>query len=164
MDFAETLNNIGFDWRLAIANLVNFLIILLILKKFAFEPIKKNLNERESKINKGIEDAQKAAAELQMAEKNRDKTLMNARLEADEMLAKATATSSKIIADAKKDSDEKIKDIVLRAKKVIDSEKQKMLTEVKAEVVHTVIQTTEKLIGKKLTAKDDQMIIKDLLK
>ena len=164
MDFAETLNNIGFDWRLAVANLVNFLIILFILKKFAFKSIKKALNERESKINKGVEDAQKAATELQMAQKNRDKTLMNARLEADKILAKATTTSSKIISDAKKASDEKIKDIVVKAKSLIEDEKQKMFAEVKGEVVRTVIQTTEKLIGKKLTEKDDQVIIKDLLK
>jgi F-type H+-transporting ATPase subunit b len=164
MDFAETLSNIGFDWRMALANLINFLIILVILKKFAFNSIRKTLTERQDKIEKGLEDAQKAATELQMAQSTRDKTLMNARLEADKILTATNEASSRIVAEAKQVCDQKQKEIVIKAKEVIESEKQKMLTEVKGEIVKTVIQATEKMIGKKLDPADDQALIKDLLK
>ena len=51
----EILGKIGFDWQVALASLVNFLIILFVLKKFAFKPIKKLIQERQNKINEGIE-------------------------------------------------------------------------------------------------------------
>ncbi|MFA7662567.1 MAG: F0F1 ATP synthase subunit B [Patescibacteria group bacterium] len=161
---SEILASLGFDWRVALANLVNFLIILFILKKFAFEPIKKTLTERQNKIERGLEDAQRAASELQTAEISRDKTLIEARVEANKIISEAVSTSTKIITEAKQMTDEKQKEIITRAKEVIESEKQKMLVEVREDVIKTVILATEKLIGKKLDSADDQKIIKELLK
>lgn len=54
------LQKIGFDWQVALANLVNFLIILFILKKFAFKPIKKIIEDRQDKINEGLLKAEEA--------------------------------------------------------------------------------------------------------
>ncbi|MBU4369492.1 ATP synthase F0 subunit B, partial [Patescibacteria group bacterium] len=59
MDLQRILGNLGFDWRMALANLVNFLIIFFVLKKYAFKPIKEKLEEREKKIKTGLEDAEK---------------------------------------------------------------------------------------------------------
>jgi hypothetical protein len=75
MDIGLILANLGFDWRVALANLVNFLVIILILKYFAFKPIAKIINEREDKIKKGIEDAERAATEFQMAKQVCEKTI-----------------------------------------------------------------------------------------
>jgi F0F1-type ATP synthase membrane subunit b/b' len=59
----EILGKIGFDWQVALANLVNFLIIVFLLKKFAFKPIAKIIQDRQNKINEGLENAKKAAEE-----------------------------------------------------------------------------------------------------
>lgn len=163
MDLAEVLKNIGFEWRMALANLVNFLIILFILKKFAFEPIKKKLEEREQKIEKGVEDAQRAATELQMAQTSRDKTLMNARLEGDKLITLASDKANKIIEQAKQAADEKQQEMIVKAKKILDEEKQKMLQSVKADVVETVIDATEKMIEQKLDESQDKKIVKDII-
>ena len=56
----EILSKIGFDYRVALANLVNFLIVLWVLQKFAFPKIQIVLAERQAKIRKGLADAEAA--------------------------------------------------------------------------------------------------------
>ena len=60
----EILQKIGFDWQVALANLVNFLIILFLLKKFAFKPIGKLIKDRQDKINEGLQKTKEAEARL----------------------------------------------------------------------------------------------------
>jgi F-type H+-transporting ATPase subunit b len=60
MDILEVLGKIGFDWRVALVNLFNFLIVFLILKKFAFKPIENILERRRKKIEQGLKDAKKS--------------------------------------------------------------------------------------------------------
>ncbi len=78
----EILGKIGFDWQVALANLVNFLIIFFILKKFAFKPIQKILKERQDKISEGLIKAQEADIRLKEVDQISKSKLKNADLEA----------------------------------------------------------------------------------
>src|SRR3989344_45130 len=64
VDIYGILQKIGFDWQVALANLVNFLIILFLLKKFAFKPIGKLIKDRQDKINEGLQKTKEAEARL----------------------------------------------------------------------------------------------------
>jgi len=125
MDIGAILTNLGFDWRVALANLVNFLIIVWILKKFAFKPIETAIKNREDKIKKGIEDAERATTEFQMAKQVCDKMISEAKTEANKIIASSQSQSEKIIAEAKVLQDEQTKQIILKAKKLIKQEKEK---------------------------------------
>ena len=159
----QILKNFGFDWRLALANLINFLIIVWLLKRYAFKPIKKILTERENKIKKGLEDAEKSATELQLSKQTSEKILLNARNEANEIIARVNKESEQIIAEGSKTADKKTKEIVNRSKQIIEQEKQKMLTEIKNEVVDLVINVSEKIIKQKTEQKEKELI-ENLLK
>ena len=89
MDLQRILGNLGFDWQMALANLVNFLIIFFVLKRYAFKPIKEKLEEREKKIKTGLEDAEKSATEWRMTQQTREKTLFDARKESNEIVGQA---------------------------------------------------------------------------
>ena len=65
--FDPIIKNLGIDWKIFLAQLVNFGIVFFVLKKFAFSPIQKLLKERQSKIEKGLNDATRSASELSMA-------------------------------------------------------------------------------------------------
>ena len=69
----EAALNIGFDWRMALAQLVNFLIIFYLLKRFVWGSIKKTLAERKAKIDKGLEDAEAAEGLQLKAEQDYEK-------------------------------------------------------------------------------------------
>ena len=74
----EILGKIGFDWQVALANLINFFIVFLLLKKFFFKKIKETIRERRNKIEKGLEDAEKAAESLKSAEIEKDSIVKEA--------------------------------------------------------------------------------------
>jgi len=156
----KILENFGFDWRLALANLINFLIIVWLLKKFAFKPIRKILDERENKIKKGIEDTEKSAQELQLTKQTSEKTLLNARNEANEIIARANKESEKIIAEGAVVAEQKTKEIINLAKQAVEQEKQKMMAEIKGEVVELVIDVSEKIIKQKTIGNEKELIEK----
>ncbi len=164
MDLGQISANLGFDWRVALANLANFLIIVWVLKRFALKPIEKIIKEREDKIKKGIEDAEKSSTELQMAKQTGEKTIMEARSQANVIIATAQKESEKIIVESKTLKEEQAKQIVAEANKIIQQEKQKMLVDLKKEVANLVIDATEKFIKEDLTKEKQEEIIKKLIK
>ena len=78
----EILQKIGFDWQVALANLVNFLIILFLLKKFAFKPIAKLIKDRQDKISEGLQKAKEAEVRLKEVDQIAKNKLKNADLQA----------------------------------------------------------------------------------
>lgn len=163
MDVGQIMGNLGFDWRMALANLANFLIIFWILKRYAFKPIAEKLKAREDKINKGLEDAEKAATELTMSKQKGEETVMEARSKANGIVAAAHEESEKIVAKAKADGEEKTKELLEKAKKVIEGEKIKMLAELKAEVVGLVVSAVEKIVTKEMDKESQEKLIKQML-
>ena len=164
MDIGQILANLGFDWRVALANLANFLVIVWILRRFAFKPIARIVKEREDKIKKGVEDARKAETELQMAKQISEKTAIEARGEANKIIASAQKESERIISESKLINEEQAKQIMAKADKAIQQEKQKMLGDLRKEVVDLVIATTESFLKEDLTKDKQEGIIKRLAK
>ncbi len=164
MDILEILSNLGFDWRVALANLANFLIIFWLLKHFALKPIEKMLNERQSKINKGIEDAKKASTELQMAKQTSEKVILEARQEANRIIASTRQETEKITAESKFLQEEQAKQIAVKAEKLILQKKEKMMQDVKSQIAELVITATKKFIKEDLTKEKQKEIIKRMSK
>jgi F-type H+-transporting ATPase subunit b len=82
----EILGKIGFDWRMALFSLLNFLIIYYILKKFFFDMIVKSIDERQKKVKEGVENYEKAKTELGMAENNAKKIIDDAKKDANKLI------------------------------------------------------------------------------
>ena len=86
---------LGVDLKLLIAQIVNFLIVMLVLWKFAYNPILNMFNERKEKIEKGLSDSEEAGVRLKKAETEAEKVMEKAYSDANEILknAKAAATA-----------------------------------------------------------------------
>jgi len=164
MDIGQILGNLGFDWRVALANLANFLVIVWILKRFAFKPIEKIIKERKSKIEKGVQDAEKASSELQMAKQTSENTVMESRSQANKIIAEAQKQSEKIISESKITQEEQAKQIMSDTDKSIQQEKQKMMGDLKNELADLVIATTKKFLKEDMTKEKQEEIIKKLIK
>lgn len=162
MNILEILGNLGFDWRMALASLINFLIIFWLLKKYAFGPIQAAIDAREEKIKQGLEDAERAASEVTMAKENYNKKLEEAKQEANKIIAGATEQGKEIIAKSTEDAYSKAAKIITDAKAIIYKEKESMLAEVKKETVSLGIQIAEKILNEKLDEKHDAELIKKL--
>lgn len=109
----EILNEFGFKPELFAAQIVNFLILAFIFKKYLYKPILKVLKEREEKIKKGLEDAQQATTLKLETEEQRENILKKTRVEAEKLISEAKKAAEeekeRIIQNARTESDKIIK-------------------------------------------------------
>lgn len=155
----ELIKTFNIEWQLVVAQLVNFAIVLFVLYKFAYGPILKMMTERTEKIEKGIKDAENAGAKLtEIAEKEKA-VLVEARKQAQEIVASAEAVAVKnkeeLIVAAKEQSEK----ILADAEKKIEMEKNKMMQEVKGQIAELVVAAAGKLIAEKIDGEKDKELI-----
>jgi F-type H+-transporting ATPase subunit b len=159
----ELFKTFHVDIKILIAQIINFVIVLVVLFKFAYRPLLKIMNERTGKIEKGLEDAKKAQEQLENAEKDREKRLIQAKKEAKTILEEAQKMAEKNKEETINNAKEESQKVVEQAKSQIAQEKEKMLREVKGEIGNLVVLATEKLISLKIDkTKDGEMINKTI--
>ena len=164
MDLLSVLGNIGFDWKLALANLVNFLIIYYLLKRYAFEPIAKIINERKQKVEEGIEMTKKAEEELETSQKERESIISDAKHESNEIVAKAHEQAKALREHANTQSAKDKDEMLSNAQAKVEKERQEMQTAVRAEVSDLIVLSTEKIIGEDISEDSHEKIIKGMAK
>lgn len=143
---------------------LTFLLLLLVLKKLAWKPLLTALNEREARIRESLQKAEEARkqAEKNMAEYQ--EMLEKARRESQELLERSRKTAEamreEIIENAKAEADR----LLERAKREIALEREKAIDEIKKLAVDLSLTATRKAIGKALTPKDHEVLVKEALK
>jgi F-type H+-transporting ATPase subunit b len=160
----ELLNNLGINGKLLLAQIVNFVILLFVLYKFAYGPVLKMLEERTEKIEKGLKDAEASHKKLAEISEKEAAVLVEARKKAQEIIKKAedsAVTQAQAIVTVAKEQTEKM---LATAQKQIEQEKEKILLEVKSEVANLVVMATEKIIHEKLDMQKDQELISQSIK
>ena len=133
-----------------------FIIVFLILKKFAWIPILSALKERETGIADAISSAEKVKLEMASL-KNENEALMNkAREERGIMIKEAKLASDKMIAEAKDKAKAEYDRIISEAQQAIQQQKYAALTDVKNQVGALVIEVSEKILRRELANKSEQ--------
>lgn len=144
--------NLGyFVWAL-----VAFIVVFIILKKFAWKPILKSLNEREQNIAGAIATAEKVKAEMAQLQNENEALLAKAREERAQLLKEARDTKEKIINDAKEQAKIEASKIIADAQQAINAQKMAALTDVKNEVGKLVIEVSEKILKQELSGQNRQ--------
>ncbi len=150
--FIETFH---IDWKIIIAQGINFIIVLFVLYFLIVKPLKKLMKERSEHIEGGLHDAKTNAELLANTKKEYDSIVASARSEAhtifQEGKKEAETKKAEMIENAKKEVD----NMILNGKKVLESEKAKILEEAKSEIVGLVVKATEKLLESKTDEKFD---------
>ncbi len=130
--------------------LVAFLIVLFILKKFAWKPILNMLNERETGIASSIAAAEQVKLEMAEMKAENERLLQDAREERSLMLKEAKDAKDKIINEAKAQAKAEAAKIMEDARIQIDNKKNAALTEVKNEIGNMAVAVAEKVLRKQL--------------
>lgn len=163
MEFLEAFTNIGFDWRVALANLVNFLIVFWLLKRFLFAPLSKVLSERKQKIDEGLERAQAADTELVVAREQAKSLVEEARLESNSIISEAREKERSIMSEAKINAERQSEKILEDAQKAIGERQQAMEREVLEKTADVVIASVEKILKEEVDRQKSEEIIKRTL-
>ncbi|MBM3328518.1 MAG: F0F1 ATP synthase subunit B [Calditrichaeota bacterium] len=136
---------------LMIWTIISFVILLAILKKFAWGPILKALDERELGIKTNIEQARAAREEADKALAEYKRKLAEAQAEAQAVVSKSRADAERVREDLLAKSKEEAQGLVERARRQIEMETQAALNSIRAEVADLAVNVASKAIGKSLT-------------
>jgi len=145
-----------FFWQMLI-----FVGLILLLKKFAWKPILDAVNTREEGIRSALLSAENARNEMQHLKSDNEKLLAEARAERDLMLKEAREMKEKMVADSKADAQAEGARMIEQAKTAIQSEKNAAMAELKAQVSSLSLEIAEKLLKDELSNKDAQMKLVD---
>ena len=133
-----------------------FLVVLFILKKFAWGPILKGLNDREANIAGSIATAEKVKLEMSQLKSENEALLVAAREERAVMLREAKEIKDKMINDAKDEAKAQAAKIITDAQASINNQKMAALTDIKNQVGKMVIEVSEKILRRELADKAQQ--------
>lgn len=132
---------------------VTFLILLVLLGKFAWKPIIGSVNARNKSIAEALELAEKTKEEMLLLQADNEKILAEARKERDALLKDARDMKDQIVAQAKKEASDESQKMIIAAKQAIDTEKKNAIQELKNQVAEISIDIAEKILSKELENK-----------
>jgi F-type H+-transporting ATPase subunit b len=145
--------------------IIVFVIVVLLLGKFAWKPILKMIKEREDSIEGALKSAEKAKEEMRNLKSDNEKILAQAQSERDAMLKEARQIKDSIVGEAKGKAKEEADKILSAAREAIQNEKMAAITELKNQVALLSIDIAEKILKRELSDENKQKeLIGDLLK
>lgn len=144
------------DIGLVFWNTVAFLVLLIVLGKFAWKPMLKAINERESGIEEALLKADKMKAEITAMQNENEALLAKAREERATIIKEAKEASEKMVNEAKDKAKSEYERIISDAQAAIAQQKNAAMVDVKNQVGALVINVAEKVLRKELSNKADQ--------
>ena len=130
--------------------LLAFIIVFLILKKFAWKPILKSLKDRESSISESLATAEKVRGEMAQLQSENEALLAKAREERGLLLKEARETRDKMVNDAKEQAKIEGNRMIAEAQQAIQQQKMAAITDVKNQIGMLVIEVAEKVLRREL--------------
>ena len=160
----EGIAALGLDPIAIGAQLVTFLVLFFIVKKYALTGIIKNLEKRHNDINRGLHLT--AELDKQKEELNEvvEKALAKARSEADGIIAEARTESGKIVQNAEESANRRAEDIIRVAEGKIERDIAEARAGLKNEMAHLITEATEAILNEKLDAGSDRKLVENYLK
>jgi len=159
----QALDALGINLPQLIAQIVNFTILLIVLRLVAFKPILKMLDERKRRINEGLNAAEIAREEAAKAQSNIQAQLDEARRQGQEVVANAQQIGARIQAEAREEAARDREVSVERARAEIQLERDRAIAQLRSEFGDITIAAAEKVIGQSLDAPAHQRIIDEAL-
>lgn len=141
-----------------------FLILLLILRKYAWPSILAAVHARNESIRKALQSAEKARTEMAKLKADNEKILAEAKAERDAIMKEARDVKDKILSEAKEQASEESARLLKKTRETIRNEKASAITEMKEQMVVLSVEIAEKILKQKLGSdKEQQKLVKKLV-
>lgn len=159
----EIIKEFGLNPILLIAQIVNFTILLLLLKKFLYKPVLKVLDERKKTIAQSLKNATEIEEKLQKTAQEQEKLLEKAKSEADNLIkeakSEAKALSEKTLASAAN----QVSEMMEKNKIELNLEREQMINRAKKDLAEIVVAASLKIAQKTVAADDNKKMVKEAL-
>ncbi|MBI4089959.1 MAG: F0F1 ATP synthase subunit B [Candidatus Kerfeldbacteria bacterium] len=161
---SDLVAKLGIDWKLLLAQIVNFLVLLWVLKRFAYGPIMRALDNRSKRIEQSLAHATAIEAERTKLEEGKQAELQQARVEAQALLGQARQDAEAFLAQAREQAKMEAAGVVKSASQEARRMKNEIVAEAKQELADVVAASAEKVIRVKLDASADRKLIDEALR
>jgi F-type H+-transporting ATPase subunit b len=152
---------LGINLGFFLVQLFNFIIVMIVLTAWAYNPIVNMLNDRKKKIAQGLEDARVAADARANAEKEAAKIVAEAQAEANKRVAEAAGRAEKAAADVRTAADEERNRLLKTAQEEAAFERTRILGDLRGQVAALAIAAANKVIGEALDEKRQRTLIEE---
>src|ERR1700704_4593995 len=160
----ETAETFGFDWKIFLSQVISFILVALVLRRFAYKPILAVLEERRQRIAEGLLNAEKIKQQLAEAEQRYAEILAKANEQAQKMIDEARDSAAHVASRKEQEAIAAAEQILAKAREESQLEHERTMAELKRELGHLVVETTEKVTGKVLTPDDQRRLQEEALR
>jgi F-type H+-transporting ATPase subunit b len=155
----ELIHKLGIDWKILIAQMINFGLVVFVLWKFAYKPIIAMLEQRTAKIEGGVKNAERVEQELKDIMVRRDEELKKARQESQAIVEQARRDGEGLRAELRQAAETEAQKILTQTRQSMAAEKDQMMQEAKGELAVMVKMAAEKVLSEKLDDASDAKLI-----
>ena len=157
------MDELGLNLPVLIAQLVNFFLLLVLLRIFLYKPILEMLERRKQRIQEGEQAAEQSKEQASQAEAEVAKQLEDARQQSQALLAQAQEASNRIREEARTQARQEADTLLERARSEIQLERDQAIAELRGEFADMTVNAAEKVIGQSLDKQAHQRLIDEVL-
>src|SRR3954470_16236595 len=154
----ETAETFGFDWKIFFSQVISFVIVALLLRRFAYKPVLAILEERRQRIAEGLLNADKIKQQLAEADVRYQEILAKANEQGQKMIDEARQSAGLVAERKQQEAVAAAEQIMAKAREASAIEHERTMTELKRELGRLVVNTTAKVTGKVLTGDDQRRL------
>lgn len=148
--FLMLAEHFGLNWKLLLAQAVNFVLVAYLLHRLAFKPVLAALEERQRRIAEGLQNAEDARLALADARQREEETLAKARAEAQRLITEARDSAKHLFDQKVQETSRQIEHMLAKGMEANELERQKMLAEVRQEIARLVVLTSGRVLQRTL--------------
>lgn len=144
------LGQLGIEGGLLISQIVNFLILIVILRVTLYQPVLNMLDQRKQRIAQSMKEAERTSAAAREAEHDKAKVIDEARREAQEIRAQATRDAEKIAQDIRSRAEQEATEIRQKGQADARSQVESALSDANKQIADLAILATQQILGREL--------------
>ncbi|MGZ6004673.1 MAG: F0F1 ATP synthase subunit B [Candidatus Saccharimonadales bacterium] len=163
-DSSSGIGALGISVSAFVIQLLTFVLVFLLLKKYAFKPVIKLLEDRRKVIDDGVKMGEKLAKEQAKFDAKLAETMSQARQEADHIIATGHKEAREVVREAEKTAQRKADSILADAEVRINEESERAKRALEKDIVGLVSEATEAIVGEKIDPKKDAEVIDKILR
>lgn len=158
----QLVSQLGINWKILIAQIVNFAILFYLLKRFLYKPVMNMLDGRQAQLEKDRKNSLEIAERLRKAEEENRETLGKARAEANALIQdtkkKTEARRAEMLDAAKSETAA----LLARGKKSLEAEKARMIDDARKEIAALAVEAAKKLLRSEAGESFDERAAKEV--
>lgn len=155
----ELLQKLGVDWKLLLAQVVNFTILLSVLTFFVYRPLLRVIDERRERIRKSMDDAGKIAHEQERLAHAREEALRAIDRECGAFLEKAKNDAERAKAELLHAADMEAQALLAKGHEQLRAERAQAMREMQKSLASAILQMTEKILEREFSPRDQERIL-----